>query len=157
MIMSDPKQFDKILTEIIRQDKGIKRVILTDKTGLTIANVSKLAPFPVDTDSIGAIASAVFCASEEQGKNLQIGDLEIVTSEFSDGKIFASACGKGVLSVVSGAEVNIGLIRLVMKKQGKELADELDKFLAVETTTPAKSKELDEEGLKQALEELEKV
>ncbi|MFO7836160.1 MAG: roadblock/LC7 domain-containing protein [Promethearchaeia archaeon] len=155
--MSDPKQFDKILTEIIRQDKGIKRVILTDKTGLTIANVSKLAPFPVDTDSIGAIASAVFCASEEQGKNLQIGDLEIVTSEFSDGKIFASACGKGVLSVVSGAEVNIGLIRLVMKKQGKELADELDKFLAVETTTPAKSKELDEEGLKQALEELEKV
>ncbi|MBD3158646.1 MAG: hypothetical protein GF309_07645 [Candidatus Lokiarchaeota archaeon] len=157
MIMSDPKQFDKILTEIIRQDKGIKRVILTDKTGLTIANVSKLAPFPVDTDSIGAIASAVFCASEEQGKNLQIGDLEIVTSEFSDGKIFASACGKGVLSVVSGAEVNIGLIRLVMKKQGKELADELDKFLAVETSTPAKSKELDEEGLKQALEELEKV
>ncbi|MBS3793380.1 MAG: roadblock/LC7 domain-containing protein [Candidatus Thorarchaeota archaeon] len=155
--MSDPKQFDKILTEIIRQDKGIKRVILTDKTGLTIANVSKLAPFPVDTDSIGAIASAVFCASEEQGKNLQIGDLEIVTSEFSDGKIFASACGKGVLSVVSGAEVNIGLIRLVMKKQGKELADELDKFLAVETSTPAKSKELDEEGLKQALEELEKV
>jgi predicted regulator of Ras-like GTPase activity (Roadblock/LC7/MglB family) len=157
MIMSDPKQFDKILTEIIRQDKGIKRVILTDKTGLTIANVSKLAPFPVDTDSIGAIASAVFCASEEQGKNLQIGDLEIVTSEFSDGKIFASACGKGVLSVVSGAEVNIGLIRLVMKKQGKELADELDKFLAVETSTPAKSKELDEEGLKEALEELEKV
>lgn len=155
--MSDPKQFDKILTEIIRQDKGIKRVILTDKTGLTIANVSKLAPFPVDTDSIGAIASAVFCASEEQGKNLQIGDLEIVTSEFSDGKIFASACGKGVLSVVSGAEVNIGLIRLVMKKQGKELADELDKFLAVETSTPAKSKELDEEGLKEALEELEKV
>ncbi|MFW9982055.1 MAG: roadblock/LC7 domain-containing protein, partial [Candidatus Thorarchaeota archaeon] len=83
--MSDPKAFDKILTEIIRQDKGIKKVILVDKTGLTIANVSKLSYYPVDVDSIGAIASAVFCASEEQGKNLQIGELEIVTSEFSEG------------------------------------------------------------------------
>jgi len=155
--MSDPKVFDKILTDIIRQDKGIKKVILVDKTGLTIANVSKLSYFPVDTDSIGAIASAVFCASEEQGKNLQIGELEIVTSEFSEGKIFASSCGKGVLCVVSEAEVNIGLIRLIMKKQGVQLADELEKFLAVEPVAPTKSKELDEEDLKSALAELEKV
>ncbi|MFW9792700.1 MAG: roadblock/LC7 domain-containing protein [Candidatus Thorarchaeota archaeon] len=154
--MSDPKAFDKILTEIIRQDKGIKKVILVDKTGLTIANVSKLSYYPVDVDSIGAIASAVFCASEEQGKNLQIGELEIVTSEFSEGKIFASACGKGVLCVVSEAEVNIGLIRLVMKKQGVQLADELDKFLAVEPLSP-KDSELDEEDLKSALAELERV
>jgi predicted regulator of Ras-like GTPase activity (Roadblock/LC7/MglB family) len=154
--MSDPKAFDKILTEIIRQDKGISKVILVDKTGLTIANVSKLSYYPVDVDSIGAIASAVFCASEEQGKNLQIGELEIVTSEFSEGKIFASACGKGVLCVVSGPEVNIGLIRLVMKKQGVQLADELDKFLAVEPTAPTKD-ELDEEDLKSALAELERV
>ena len=154
--MSDPKAFDKILTEIIRQDKGIKKVILVDKTGLTIANVSKLSYYPVDVDSIGAIASAVFCASDEQGKNLQIGELEIVTSEFSEGKIFASACGKGVLCVVSEAEVNIGLIRLVMKKQGVQLADELDKFLAVEPLSPKES-ELDEEDLKSALAELERV
>ncbi|MCK4567142.1 MAG: roadblock/LC7 domain-containing protein [Candidatus Thorarchaeota archaeon] len=154
--MSDPKAFDKILTEIIRQDKGIKKVILVDKTGLTIANVSKLSYYPVDVDSIGAIASAVFCASEEQGKNLQIGELEIVTSEFSEGKIFASACGKGVLCVVSEAEVNIGLIRLVMKKQGVQLANELDKFLAVEPLSPKES-ELDEEDLKSALAELERV
>ncbi len=154
--MSDPKAFDKILTEIIRQDKGIKKIILTDKTGLTIANVSKLSYYPVDVDSIGAIASAVFCASEEQGKNLQIGELEIVTSEFSEGKIFASACGKGVLCVVSEAEVNIGLIRLLMKKQGQTLADELDKFLTIEPG-PGKDKDLDEEDLRSALAELEKV
>ena len=155
--MSDPKAFDKILTDIIRQDKGIKKVILVDKTGLTIANVSKLSYYPVDVDSIGAIASAVFAASEEQGKNLQIGELEIVTSEFSEGKIFASACGKGVLCVVSEPEVNIGLVRLVMKKQGVQLAEELDKFLAIEPLTPGKDRELDEEDLKSALAELERV
>ncbi len=154
---SDPKAFDKIMTEIIRNEKGITKVILVDKTGLTIANVSKLSYYPVDVDSIGAIASAVFCASEEQGKNLQIGSLEIVTSEFSQGKIFASACGKGVLCVVSLPEVNIGLIRLLMKKYGVHIAQELDKFLALEPTAPAKGKELDEEDLKSALAELEKV
>ncbi|TET10859.1 MAG: hypothetical protein E3J86_04615 [Candidatus Thorarchaeota archaeon] len=154
--MSEAKVFDKILTEVIRQEKGIRKVILVDKTGLTIANVSKLSYYPVDVDSIGAIASAVFCASEEQGKNLQIGELEIVTSEFSEGKIFASACGKGVLCVVSEESVNIGMIRLVMKKQGAQLADELDKFLAVEPLSPKES-ELDEEDLKSALAELERV
>ena len=87
---------------------------------------------------------------------LEIGELEIVTSEFSEGKIFAAACGKRVLCVVSGPEVNIGLIRLVMKKQGVQLADELDKFLAVEPTVPTKD-ELDEEDLKSALAELERV
>ncbi len=156
--MTDPKAFDKILTEIIKQDKGIKKVILVDKTGLTIANVSKLSYYPVDVDSIGAIASAVFCASEEQGKNLQIGELEIVTSEFSQGKIFASACGKGVLCVVSEAEVNIGLIRLVMKKQGAQLARELDEFLSVEgVEAPGKDKDIDEEDLRSALAKLERV
>ena len=129
--MSDPKAFDKILTEIIRQDKGIKKIILTDKTGLTIANVSKLSYYPVDVDSIGAIASAVFCASEEQGKNLQIGELEIVTSEFSGGKIFASSCGpKGVLTLISDPDINIGLIRLILKRSGDELKEILDEFLS---------------------------
>ena len=47
------------------------------------------------------------------------------------------------------------MIRLVMKKQGVQLAEELDKFLAVEPS-PGKE-ELDEEDLKSALEELERV
>ena len=87
---------------------------------------------------------------------MQIGELEIVTSEFSEGKIFASACGKGVLCVVSEADVNIGMVRLVMKKQGVQLAAELEKFLAVEPMSPVKD-ELDEEDLKSALAELERV
>ena len=47
------------------------------------------------------------------------------------------------------------MIRLVMKKQGVQLADELDKFLAVEPT--GVKDELDEEDLKSALAELERV
>ena len=127
----DTKSFDYILSKVIKSESGIKKVILVDRTGLTIASVSKFSYFPADVDGIGAIASAVFCASEEQGKNLELGDLEIVTSEFSGGKIFASSCGpKGVLTLISDPDINIGLIRLILKRSGDELKEILDEFLS---------------------------
>jgi hypothetical protein len=44
-----------------------------------------------------------------------------------------------------------------MKKQGVQLAEELEKFLAVEPMRPGKDREIDEEELKSALAELERV
>ena len=85
--MIDPRRFDTVLSKIIKSEPGIKKVILVDRTGLTIAHVSKFSYVSVDVDGIGAIASAVFMASAEQGLNLTIGGLDIVTSEFDTGKI----------------------------------------------------------------------
>lgn len=130
-ISIDTRSFDQILSKIIKSESGIKKVILVDRTGLTIASVSKFSYFPADVDGIGAIASAVFCASEEQGKNLELGNLEIVTSEFTGGKIFAASTGqKGVLTLISDPDINIGLIRLILKRSGDELKEILDEFLA---------------------------
>ena len=127
----DTKSFDNILSKIIKSESGIKKVILVESTGLTLASVSKFSYFPADVDGIGAIASAVFCASEEQGKNLELGDLDIVTSEFTGGKIFAASCGtKGVLTLISDPDINIGLIRLILKRSGEELREILDEFLS---------------------------
>ena len=127
----DTKSFDNILSKVIKSESGIKKVILADRTGLTIASVSKFSYFPANVDGIAAIASAVICASEQQGKNLDLGDLEIVISEFSGGKIFASSCGpKGVLTLISDPDINIGLIRLILKSSGDELKKILDGFLS---------------------------
>ncbi|MHA1754472.1 MAG: roadblock/LC7 domain-containing protein [Candidatus Odinarchaeia archaeon] len=155
--MIDVKSFDEILSKIIKSETGIRKVILVDRTGLTIAHVSKFSYYPVDIDGIGAIASAVFSASEEQGKNLEIGDLEILTSEFNDGKIFAASCGKGVLSVITDKDVNIGMIRLLLKKTSEELKEVLDEFLAEKPSTVlSEEEEVSEEELKEALGKLEK-
>jgi len=60
---------------------------------------------------------------------LELGDLDIVTSEFTGGKIFAASCGpKGVLCLIS--DINIGLIRLILKRSGDELKEILDEFLS---------------------------
>ena len=54
-----------------------------------------------------------------------------MTSEFSGGKIFASSCGpKGVLTLISDPDINIGLIRLILKRSGDELKEILDEFLS---------------------------
>ena len=118
-LKTDEPHWNIILSKIIKSESGIKKVILVDRTGFTIASVSKFSYFPVDSDGIGAIASAVFCACEEQGKNLDLGELEIFTSEFSGGKIFASSCGpKGILTLITDPDINIGLIRLILKSSG---------------------------------------
>ena len=126
----DTKSFDNILSKIIKSESGIKKVILADRTGLTIASISKFSYFPSDLDCIGAIASAVFLACEEQGKNLDLGDLEIVTSEFSGGKIFTSSFGPmGIFALISDSDINIGLIRLILKSlKSRFLSDIQDRF-----------------------------
>jgi len=127
----DTKSFDNILSKIIKSESGIKKVILVDRTGLTIAGASKFSYFPAIVDGIGAVASAVFCGSEEQGKLLDLGELEIVTSEFSGGKVFTASCGlKGVLTLISDPDINIGLIRLILKRSGDKLKELLDGFLS---------------------------
>ena len=126
----DTKSFDYILSEVLNSESGIKKVILVDRTGLTIASVSKFSYFPADVDGIGAIAGAVFSATEEQGESLELGGLHLVTTEFSGGKIFTSGCGsKAVLTLISDPDINIGLIRLILERFGHELKKILDEFL----------------------------
>lgn len=130
MPIFNPKDFETVLTKVLKADQGIKKAILVDRTGLTVAHVSRFSYYASDADSIGVIASAVFCASEEQGSSLNIGGLNIVTSEFDTGKIFAVSTGRGVLCVITDPSINLGIIRLVMKRASKDLAEKLDTFLA---------------------------
>ncbi|MCD6514513.1 MAG: roadblock/LC7 domain-containing protein [Candidatus Odinarchaeota archaeon] len=128
--------FERILSDIIKGESGIKKVILVDRSGLTISHVSRDVGSPVDIESIGAIASAVFGASEEQGKNLRIGKLDLVTSEFENGKIFAASCGQGILTVVTDNNVNIGMVRYLMQKTSEKLKKVLDEFLSAKPYSP---------------------
>jgi predicted regulator of Ras-like GTPase activity (Roadblock/LC7/MglB family) len=127
--MLDTKDIDDILSRIIKSDPGMKKVILMDRTGLTIAHVSKFSYYPDDIDNIGAIASGIFCASETQGQSLYLGELLIVTSEFDGGKIFVASCGRGVLCLIADMEIDIGIARIMMKSAAEQLKEIIDEFL----------------------------
>ena len=156
--MIDAKTIDDILKKIIKGETGIRKVILVDRTGLTISHVSKFSYYPVDVDGIGAIASAVFVASEEQGTNLKIGRLGIVTSEFKDGKIFAASAGKAILCVITDDSVHIGMIRFLLKEAAEKLISILDEFLSVtQVSTGIEPSDASARGIEDALADLEKT
>ncbi|MFX0064710.1 MAG: roadblock/LC7 domain-containing protein [Candidatus Hermodarchaeota archaeon] len=102
------------LAKIIKADIGIKKVILVDRTGLSIVHVSRLSTTPID--SIAAIASAVFLASEHQGESLGFGKPNIVTTEFDNGRILAVSCEKAIIVTITDKSCPIGLARHSMRE-----------------------------------------
>ena len=121
------------LTRLLKSDTSIKITLLGDRTGLTIARASRLLVSETmgtfDLESIGAIASAVFCGAAEQGSALTLGELGIMLAEFSDGKILTAQSGeRGVLVVVAESDAQLGLIRMRMKESSESLAQLMDRL-----------------------------
>ncbi len=119
-------QINAILHEIITSDANINHVILADKTGLTLAYSSRFAFDEFETEALGAIASAVYLASEQQGQNVGLAELDIIISEFSDGLILVASCGSTVLCLITDTGVQLGLVRRTMKMAAEKIRNILD-------------------------------
>jgi predicted regulator of Ras-like GTPase activity (Roadblock/LC7/MglB family) len=119
-------QINTILHEIITSDANINHVILADKTGLTLAYSSRFAFDEFETEALGAIASAVYLASEQQGTNVGLAELDIIISEFSDGLILVASCGSTVLCLITDTGVALGMVRRTMKIAAEKIRNILD-------------------------------
>jgi len=119
-------KINSILHEIITSDPLINHVILADKTGLTLAYSSRFAFDEFETEALGAIASAVYLASEQQGTNVGLENLDIIISEFEDGFILVASCGSSVLCLITDAGIQLGLVRRTMKIQSENIRAILD-------------------------------
>jgi len=128
-------QINTILHEIITSDANINHVILADKTGLTLAYSSRFAFDEFETEALGAIASAVYLASEQQGTNVGLAELDIIISEFSDGLILVASCGSTVLCLITDTGVALGMVRRTMKIAAEKIRNILD-VEAKPVTTP---------------------
>ena len=119
-------QINAILHEIITSDANINHVILADKTGLTLAYSSRFAFDEFETEALGAIASAVYLASEQQGQNVGLNELDIIISEFEDGLILVASCGSTVLCLITDTGVALGMVRRTMKMAAEKIRNILD-------------------------------
>lgn len=119
-------QINSILHEIITSDANINHVILADKTGLTLAFSSRFAFDDFETEALGAIASAVYLASEQQGQNVGLNELDIIISEFNDGFILVASCGSTVLCLITDSGIQLGLVRRTMKIAAEKIRNILD-------------------------------
>ena len=145
------------LTRLLKSDTSIKITLLGDRTGLTIARASRLLVSETmgafDLESIGAIASAVFCGAAEQGSALTLGGLGIMLAEFSDGKILTAQSGeRGILVVVAESDAQLGLIRMRMKESSESLSRLMDKLTEPSAVTIKKP---ESQSIMSALKELD--
>jgi predicted regulator of Ras-like GTPase activity (Roadblock/LC7/MglB family) len=116
------KQISDVFQKMISGESGIKHILLADRTGVTLMSHSR-NPWESLMDGMGAIISAVFVASEQQGMSLASGNLDMVTSEFDKHKVFSMSVMGTILSIITARNVQMGLIRLLMNKYGKTIED----------------------------------
>ncbi len=114
------EQIREIFQRVIQGEAGIKHILLADRTGVTLQSLSR-NPWETVMDGTGAIISAVFVASEQQGMGFNAGRLELVTSEFDKNKVFSLSLGDTILSILTARNVQMGMIRLLLSKYGKEI------------------------------------
>jgi predicted regulator of Ras-like GTPase activity (Roadblock/LC7/MglB family) len=128
----DEIKLKKILNTIINSTPGLKYVIITDDTGITIMSQSKFTfseNESVSVEKIGAIGGAVFIAGEEQGHILGYGNISLQITEYFEGMIFSMKVGKGVLCISTDKKVQIGFIIAIMKKWAPKITVVLNRYL----------------------------
>jgi len=122
----------KILSAIINSTAGLKHVLIIDESGITILSQSKYT-FSSDNDisveKIGAIGGAVYTAGEEQGQILGYGGMKLQITEYDNGMIFSVRAGNGILVIAADLNVQIGLIRAMLKKWSPKISKVLNRYL----------------------------
>ncbi|ACV24011.1 roadblock/LC7 domain-containing protein [Methanocaldococcus fervens] len=108
---------DRALIEL-NKTEGIKGSMVVGKDGLVIA--SQL-PGNIDAELVGAMASASFGAAERTAAELGMGNLEQTMIEGEHGKVLMVDAGEGILVVLADAKVNLGLIRITMKRTAEKI------------------------------------
>ena len=75
----------------------------------------------IDDEMIGALMSSVIRVAKQAIEKMDYGDIRSFMLEAEKTKIFFARCKFGFLVVITGAEANLGLIRVEVKNAIKKL------------------------------------
>ena len=116
---SDPIKM--ILNPLFSMGK-ILGTILSDDSGLLISQVVEV---PIDTESTGALISSILLETMETIKKINLGDLEYLIFELPKGKIFVLASQPLILTILTGKDIQQGIVLLEAKKTLMRLKESL--------------------------------
>ncbi|MCL5024868.1 MAG: response regulator [Nitrospirae bacterium] len=108
-----------MLTEFTKL-QGVYAVCVVGRDGFVIDSIARTG---IDTEMFGAIASSGFGAAEAMGRQLGKGGSSMSMLEFENGPVmFAPVGDEAFIVIVADREANLGLVRLKLRKHGRELA-----------------------------------
>ena len=111
----------KIVEDLIRIE-GVIGSLLVDKDGLV---VSSTLLEDEDAEMLGAMSAAMFGAIVKAGERIGVGQLRNTIIEASEGSIQLVEAENLILVVITEKGVNLGMIRMEMRKAATRIRAEI--------------------------------
>jgi predicted regulator of Ras-like GTPase activity (Roadblock/LC7/MglB family) len=141
----------EILVKLLKNTPGLQHVMLTDSTGLTVANLTRSSS-SLELEGIGALTTALFLGMNYQGGELRLGSLGFVFSEFSGGKLIMQSITRDyVLVGIISQRASVQKIKDSVKRFSKPIVNQIDLL----KTSRKMEIEVKQDFLQEALSELE--
>ncbi len=100
--------------------QGVNGSLVVGKDGLIIErDVSS----DIDSELVGAMSSAVFGTAERSSEEMKHEKLQQVMIEGNKGKTLMIDSGDAILAVITDTNINLGLIRLEMKRSSDRIVE----------------------------------
>ncbi len=113
--------FENVIAELLRVD-GVKGVAVVSKDGLLIEGQAN--DRTIDIENVAAMVATIYGTSLNVSKEVFHDEaIDMVTLEAPKGKIITVEAGENaVLTVLTDPKVNLGLVRIYLKKNAQKVA-----------------------------------
>ncbi|HSO26328.1 MAG TPA: roadblock/LC7 domain-containing protein [Methanobacteriaceae archaeon] len=99
---------------------GVNGSLVVGKDGLIIETE---VPSDIDAELVAAMSSAVFGTAERSAEEMKHEPLEQVMIEGSRGKTLMIDADEGILVLITDIDINLGLIRIEMRRSAERVKD----------------------------------
>jgi len=99
---------------------GVNGSLVVGKDGLIIESE---VPGDIDSELVAAMSSAVFGTAERSAEEMKHEPLQQVMIEGQLGKTLMIDAGEGILVVITDIDINLGLIRIEMRRSAERVID----------------------------------
>ena len=104
--------------EELNKTSGVNGSMIVGKDGIVIAADMRTQ---LQDEEVGALAASIISTVQKSMSRLSDDALKQVTVEASNGKLFLTDVGIGILAVTTDPQVNVGLIRLEVKNAAEKV------------------------------------
>lgn len=106
------------ILEELNKTSGVNGSMIVGKDGIVIATNLRTQ---LQDEEVGALAASIISTVQKSMSRLSNDALKQVTVEASNGKLFLTDVGIGILAVTTDPQVNVGLIRLEVKNAAEKV------------------------------------
>lgn len=111
----------QIVEDLLRVD-GVIGSLLVGKDGLVVASTLQE---PEDAEVLGAMSAAVYGEIDKSTKRIGVGKLQDAIIDAEQGSILLLEAQQLILVVVTQRTVNVGLLKIEMRRAAKRIAEEV--------------------------------